>query len=80
MAATLTHNYAALRLEDGSYVLVGGRHREPMKKYDGIWSAKGNSWRWNDNEPTASSQSIKASASTCRSTSAPGCNGPNCGE
>ena len=53
MAATLTHNYAALRLEDGSYVLVGGRHREPMKKYDGIWSAKGHSWRWNDNEPTS---------------------------
>ena len=52
-AATLTHNYAALRLRNGSYILVGGRHRRPETLYNGIWIAHGESWRWNDNIPTS---------------------------
>ena len=53
-SATLTHNFAALRLPNGSFALVGGRHREPTRLYDGIWMAIGTStWQWNSHERTS---------------------------
>ena len=51
--ATLTHNYAIIRLPNGSYFMVGGRHRLPRRNFDGVWFARGASWRWNDSVPTS---------------------------
>lgn len=50
--ATMTHNYATIRLRNGTYVFLGGRHRHPLRFFNGIWIARGRSWRWNDSVST----------------------------
>ena len=50
-SATLTHNYAILS-HGNEYILVGGRHKKPVMYHDGLWTARGTSWRWSERNQT----------------------------
>jgi hypothetical protein len=50
-SATLTHNYAILS-HGNEYFLVGGRHKKPVTYHDGLWTARGTSWRWSERNQT----------------------------